>query len=102
MIEDMIAKLEAQAKEEATEKAYCDDEMKKTEEKKSELEATITKLTSKIDLAAAKSAELKQEVKQEQEVLANIAKEQAEMDQINQEQNAAYKKAKAELEQGIA
>jgi hypothetical protein len=102
MITDMIAKLEAQAKEEATEKAYCDEEMSKTEEKKSELEAVIGKLTSKIDLAAAKSAELKQEVKQEQEVLANIAKEQAEMDNINQEQNAAYKKAKAELEQGIA
>lgn len=37
LIVDMIAKLEAEAKAEATEKAYCDDEMSKTEEKKSEL-----------------------------------------------------------------
>jgi chromosome segregation ATPase len=56
LISDMIAKLEKEAEAEATEKAYCDEEMSKTEAKKSELEGVITKLTSKIDLAAAKSA----------------------------------------------
>jgi hypothetical protein len=59
LISDMVAKLEAEAKSEATEKAYCDEEMAKTEAKKGELEGTISKLTSKIDLSAAKSAELK-------------------------------------------
>merc|ERR1719267_128249 len=59
LITDMIAKLEAEAKSEATEKAYCDEELAKTEAKKSELEHEISKLTSKIDLAAAKSAGLK-------------------------------------------
>merc|ERR1719408_177698 len=63
LITDMIAKLETEAKEEATEKAYCDEEMAKTEAKKEELEGEISKLTSKIDLASAKSAELKTEVK---------------------------------------
>merc|ERR1719498_805937 len=38
LIKDMIAKLEAEAKADATEKAYCDDEMSKTEEKKAERE----------------------------------------------------------------
>merc|ERR1719446_1307900 len=99
---DMIAKLEKQAAEEATEKAYCDEEMSKTEAKKSELEGVISKLTSKIDLAAAKSAELKGEVKVLQEELAKIAQQQAEMDQIRAEEKAAYDQAKAELEQGIA
>merc|ERR1719313_996336 len=98
----MIAKLEAEAKAEATEKAYCDDEMSKTEEKKGELEAVISKLTSKIDLASAKSAELKDEVKVLQSELAKIAKQQAEMDSIRAEEKAAYDKAKAELEAGIA
>merc|ERR1719198_2631074 len=64
--------------------------MSKTEAKKSELEGVISRLTSKIDLAAAKSAEL-----------ANLAKEQAEMDSIRAEEKAAFDKAKAELEAGI-
>jgi hypothetical protein len=101
LITDMIAKLEAEAKAEATEKAYCDEEMSKTEAKKSELEGVISKLTSKIDLAAAKSAELKEEVKVLQAELAKIAKQQAEMDVIRAEEKAAYDKAKAELELGI-
>merc|ERR1740115_367063 len=53
LINDMIAKLESEAKSEATEKAYCDEELAKTAAKKGELDAEITKLTSKIDLAAA-------------------------------------------------
>merc|ERR1719409_1429316 len=35
LITDMISKLEAEAKSEATEKAYCDEELAKTESKKS-------------------------------------------------------------------
>merc|ERR1719502_702004 len=102
LISDMIAKLEAEAKAEATEKAYCDEELAKTEAKKSELEGEISKLTSKIDLAAAKSAELKAEVKQLQAELATLAKEQAEMDSIRAEEKSAYDQAKAELELGIS
>jgi chromosome segregation ATPase len=102
LITDMIAKLEAEAKSEATEKAYCDEELAKTEAKKSELEGVISKLTSKIDLAAAKSAELKGEVKTLQTELATLAKQQADMDSIRAEEKAAYDKAKAELELGIS
>merc|ERR1719498_963668 len=42
LISDMIAKLEKEAEAEATEKAYCDEEMSKTEAKKSELEGVIS------------------------------------------------------------
>jgi hypothetical protein len=101
LISDMIAKLEKEAEGEATEKAYCDEEMSKTEAKKGELEGVVTKLTSKIDLAAAKSAELKGEVKTLQAELAALAKEQASMDSIRAEEKAAFDKAKAELEAGI-
>merc|ERR1719393_708129 len=101
LINDMIAKLEKEAEAEATEKAYCDEEMSKTEAKKGELEGVITRLTSKIDLASAKSAELKGEVKTLQAELAKLSKEQAEMDSIRAEEKAAYDKAKAELEAGI-
>jgi hypothetical protein len=102
LISDMIAKLEKEAESEATEKAYCDEEMSKTEAKKGELEGVVTKLTSKIDLAAAKSAELKGEVKTLGAELAALAKEQAGMDSIRAEEKAAFGKAKAELEAGIS
>jgi len=101
LISDMIAKLEAEAEAAATEKAYCDEEMSKTEAKKAELEGVISKLTSKIDLAAAKSAELKEEVKTLEAELATLAKEQSEMDSIRAEEKAAFDKAKSELSLGI-
>jgi len=102
LITDMISKLESEAKSEATEKAYCDEELAKTEAKKSELEGVISRLTSKIDLAAAKSAGLKDDVKTLQAELATLSREQAEMDGIRAEEKAAFDTAKAELSQGIA
>merc|ERR1719222_1693549 len=102
LISDMIAKLEKEAKEDATEKAYCDEELAKTEANKSELEGVISRLTSKIDLAAAKSAGLKEDVKTLQAELATLSKEQAEMDSIRAEEKAAYDTAKADLELGIS
>ena len=61
IVVSMISKLEAEAQAEATEKAYCDEQIAKTESKKAELEADIAKLTSKIDTAAARSAGLKED-----------------------------------------
>merc|ERR1719503_319118 len=40
LISDMVAKLEKEAEDDATEKAYCDEEMAKTEAKKAEDDAT--------------------------------------------------------------
>merc|ERR1719502_511367 len=102
LIQDMIVKLEAEAEADATEKAYCDEQMAKTEAKKSELEDDIAKLTSKIDQAASKSAKLKANVKETEQQLGALAKTQAEMDNVRNEQHAAYSKAKSELEQGLA
>merc|ERR1740133_527397 len=101
LITDMISKLEAEAKSEATEKAYCDEELAKTEAKKSELDNEIAKLTSKIDLAAAKSAGLKEDVKTLGAELATLAKQQASMDGIRAEEKAAFDTANAELSAGI-
>merc|ERR1719181_744269 len=101
LISDMIVKLEKEADAEATEKAYCDEQIAKTEAKKADLESTIAKLTSKIDRAAAKSAGLKDDVKELQAELAALAKTQAEMDKLRQEQNSNYLTAKSDLEQGL-
>ena len=74
---------------------YCDSEMAKTEEKKTELEDDVAKLTAKIDDAAATPAELRKEMKELQAELAELAELQAEMDKIRAEVNEAYLKANA-------
>merc|ERR1719395_525723 len=102
LISEMIVKLEKEAEAEATEKAYCDEQMAKTEAKKADLEAVIAKLTNKIDRAAARSASLKEEVTELEADLAALAKTQAEMDTIRAEQNANFRTAKSELSEGLA
>merc|ERR1719450_863037 len=102
LISDLIAKLESEADADADEKAYCDEQMAKTEAKKSELDDDIKKLTTKIDQASAKSAELKEQVNALTSELAALAKEQAEMDKIRQEENSDYVTAKADLELGLS
>merc|ERR1719220_1982869 len=102
LIQDMIAKLEKEAGAEATEKAYCDEQLAKTEAKKSDLEEDISKMTSKIDQAAAKSARLKAEVMELESELAALARAQAEMDKIRSETHADYEVAKADLELGLS
>jgi len=101
LIKDLIERLLAEAAAEATEKAYCDEQMAKTEAKKADLEDEIAKLTSKIDTAAAASAKLKEEVKELQDELAALAQLQAEMDKTRADENAAYLQAKADLELGL-
>jgi len=102
LIQDMISKLEKEAGAEAEEKAYCDEQIAKTEFKKGELEDDIAKQTSKIDRAASRSAQLKGEMKELDAELAALAKEQAEMDQIRGETHADFNVAKADLENGLS
>jgi len=102
LIQDMIAKLEKEAGSDATEKAYCDEQLAKTEAKKVDLESDVEKMTSKIDQAAAKSAQLKGQVKELQAQLAALLKSQAEMDKVRSETHEEYVKAKADLELGLS
>merc|ERR1719451_122706 len=101
LITDMITKFEKEAEAEATEKAYCDEQMAKTEAKKSELEGVISKLSNHIDRNAARSASLKEEVVALEAELAALAKSQSEMDKIRSEEKANFDVAKAELTQGL-
>jgi len=101
LIGEMIAKLTKEAEAEATEKAYCDEQMAKTEAKKQELDADIAKLTNNIDQRAARSTALKEEVTELEAELAATAKTQAEMDKIRAEQNGNFKVAQSELTAGL-
>jgi predicted nucleic acid-binding Zn-ribbon protein len=101
LVTDMIAKLEKEAEEDATEAAYCAKETSETTEKKESNEAEIEKLTTKINQAKSRSTKLKSEVAALQEELANLASSQAEMDGMRSEEKATFLQNQADLEQGI-
>lgn len=102
LIRNMIDKLEKEANEDATEKAYCDEELKKSNAKKDSLTSTVEQITAKIDKTAARSAQLKEDVKSLQSALADLSKEQAEMNKIRKESHDSYTEAKANLELGLS
>jgi len=102
LISDMISRLESEADEDASHKAYCDKELGETNAKHADKTAEIEKLTTAIDQATARSAQLKEEVARLQKELADLASAQAEMDKLRAEESADYKKNSADMEQGIA
>jgi hypothetical protein len=101
LITDMIATLESEAEEDASQKAYCDKETGEATAKKDELTAESDKLSTKIAQDKAASAKLKEEVATLQNELAGMAKAKSEADQLRQEEKAAYEKNSAEMELGI-
>jgi len=102
LIEDMIAKLEKQAQEEATHKAYCDKEMSETKAKKEDLMSQVDDLSSKMDSKAARSAKLKAEAAELTKELTDMATAQAEMDKIRRAEHEQYTTDKSDLESSIA
>jgi len=101
LIQAMIEKLLKEAEADATEKAFCDKELAETNQKKADKEASIEKLTTKIDSMSAKSAKLKEEIAELEKELAALAKAQAEMDKLRAEEKAAFDANSAEMEQGV-
>merc|ERR1719272_995408 len=101
LISDMIMKLEKEAQEAASEKAYCDEETAKTNAKKDELTEDIDALSAKIDQASAASAKLKEEVATLQAELATQAKLTQELDTARADENAAYTSATDDLKKAV-
>jgi chromosome segregation ATPase len=102
LITDMITKLETEAEEAATEKAFCDKELSETNAKKDDKTDEIEKLTAKIDKMTGKSKILKGEISTLQEELGALTKSQAEMDRIRQEEKTLFEANEAELSKGLA
>merc|ERR1719401_1979250 len=101
LISDMIEKLEEEGAADAEHKAYCDKELSENEEKEADKIAEIEKLTTKIDAWTARSAQLKDEVAQLESALASLAKSQATMDKIREDEKEVYTKSRAEMELGL-
>jgi chromosome segregation ATPase len=101
MLKEMIVKLSKERDAAITEKAYCDQEMSKTEAKQGELDDDMAELSAKIDQQLARSASLKQEVQDIQDDLAHLAEEQGEAQALRKEANGDYLNSKQTLEQGL-
>merc|ERR1740121_1484173 len=101
LITDMIAKLEADASQDAEQKAYCDKEMKDSEAKKAEKSDTVDKLTTKIDQMAANSAKLKDSVATLEKELAELAATQSAMDKMRKEESDLFAEQDKSLKDGI-
>merc|ERR1719240_419352 len=93
LIEDMIEKLLKEAQEEASQKAFCDEEYGKSKKSKAEKTATIEKLQTRIDGATATIAELTDAVKTLEAEIAEIDKAQKEATEIRTKENEDNTKA---------
>merc|ERR1719231_1321715 len=87
LIEDMIAKLLKEAQEEATQKAFCDEEMGKSKKSQAEKMATIDKLQTRIDGASATIAELTEAIKTLEAEIGDIDSSQASATEIRTKEN---------------
>lgn len=101
LIEEMITKLQQQAAKEASEKAYCDAELKSTKARKDALGDGVAKLATKIEQGTANLAELKEEMAQLESAMAELTRKQAEMDKMRQESHAYHVQSKKELVEAL-
>jgi chromosome segregation ATPase len=101
LVSEMLVKLEKEAQEDATQKAFCDKEMKETKAKREDKTAEVEKLSTKKEQKEAQSTKLKEEVATLQKELAEIASTQAKMDTLRSEEKAAYEVTKPELEKAV-
>jgi len=101
LITDMISTLEAEAEEDASQKAYCDKELSEADAKHADLTAESEKLSTSMAQKKAASAKLKEEVATLNSELAAMAKAKGEKDTLRAEEKAAYEKNSAEMKMGI-
>jgi len=89
----MIEKLLKEAQEEATQKAFCDEEKGKSTKSKQVKTTALDKLTSRSDSAASKKAELEETVKTLEGEVAELDAGTAEATKIRTEEHTTYAKA---------
>jgi len=99
MVEDMIAKLQQEAAEEATQKAFCDEEMSKSTKSKDEKEGKLEKINSRIELAEAGIAKLSEQVSTLSGEIAEIDSAIKVATDLRQAENASFRVAEKDFDE---
>merc|ERR1719486_729689 len=99
LIEEMIAKLVKEANEEATQEAFCQEEMSKSNTAKDEKTMTSDSLTSRIEKAASTKALLMQKVKELESEIASLDAGMAEATKLRTAEKAANEKSATDFRQ---
>jgi chromosome segregation ATPase len=102
LIEEMIAKLVQEAQEEATQKAFCDEEMGKSKKAAAEKGLTLDKLQSRLDKAGARKAELEQSIKELEGEIATLDAGTAEATKIRNSEHTLYLKSSKDFADAAA
>merc|ERR1719181_2043771 len=97
LIEDMITALEKEAAEEATQKAFCDEETSESKAKQADLNGKLDKTQARIDQATATTAQLQQSIKKLEAEVAEMDAAEAEATKVRQGEHADYVKASADF-----
>jgi len=102
LVEEMIAKLVAAAQEEATQKAFCDEEKSKSTKEQEAKTLRFDDLKSRLDSANAMKAQLGDQIKELHSEIAEIDKGMGEASTIRSENHATYLKSKKDFQEGAA
>jgi chromosome segregation ATPase len=97
MVEDMIAKLQSEAAKEATQKAFCDEEMGKSTASKDEKEEKLEKTNSRIEKAESGIAKLSEAVGTLSSEISEIDSVTSEATKLRQSESAAFRVAEKDF-----
>lgn len=100
IIKDLIDKLEADAKAEATQKSFCDKEMAAAITKRDKNAAAIEVANAKIDTTEAAIAQLKVEIEELAKQIAELHATLVEMKKLREEEKAKNEKTIADAKDG--
>jgi predicted nucleic acid-binding Zn-ribbon protein len=101
LIEEMIAKLEKQALEEATQEAFCQEENAKSKKKRDTVNAEVDKYSARVEKAKAGVETLELEISDLQKQLSEMDTMLQKATKVRGEENALYKKNQKDQSESI-
>mmetsp|Transcript_7666 Transcript_7666/g.20643 ORF Transcript_7666/g.20643 Transcript_7666/m.20643 type:complete len:724 (+) Transcript_7666:136-2307(+) len=101
IIRTMIEKLEVESSRDAKQKAFCDREMAVTLKSREVKEGDGDELSSKLDSISSGMANVNEALKTLAQEVTQLVSGQAELDQVRAEEEANFKEARQDLQDGL-